>query len=320
MQRSSGRVRLWLRRILVAAFFSLVAWLIWRHARTIDWNEVRGALGEYRAPTLLGAAALAALSYLIYGCFDVLSRRYVGQRLRNWRTIAIGAVSYAFNLNLGAIVGGAGFRLRMYSKTGLEQTTIAAIIAFSMATNWLGYLAVAGTVFAIGGIDFPEGWKAGDGAMRVIGATMVAFALTYVAMCRWSSRRSWSLRGREFVLPTPRMAVRQLLLGASNWLVIAAIVWMLLHHAAPYPTVLAIVCVASIAGAMTHIPGGLGVIEGVFLAMLGGRLGDGPILAALLAYRAVYYIGPLVVAGVLFLVLEAYARRRPDRVATPSAS
>jgi uncharacterized membrane protein YbhN (UPF0104 family) len=114
------------------------------------------------------------------------------------------------------------------------------------------------------------------------------------------------------------MALRQLGLGAANWLVIAAVVWVLLRHAFPYPTVLATVCVASIAGAMAHIPGGLGVIEGTYVAMLGWKLGYGPTLAAVLAFRAVYYLGPLLVAGALFLALEAYARRWPDRVATAS--
>ncbi len=316
--RSGGIVRRWGRRVLVFAFFSVVAYLIVRHARTIDWGDVVATLREYRASTLLVAAALAALSYFLYGCFDILSRRYVGRRLRNWRTIAIAAVSYAFNLNLGSLVGGAGFRLRLYSSTGLEQSTIAAMILFSMVTNWLGYLVVAGSVFAIGGITFPEGWKAGDEAMRVIGVIMVAAALAYVALCRFSKRRSWTVRGREFVHPSTKMAVRQVLLGASNWLVIATVVYVLLRQQVAYPTVLAVVCVASIAGAMTHIPGGLGVLEAVFVAMLGSQLGSGPILAALLAYRAVYYLGPLLVASVLFFVLESYARRRPERAATQS--
>lgn len=304
-----NRFRRWGARVFLLAFFCLAGWLAWRQAQTVDWSEVLATLRDYRASTLAIAFALAAASYALYGCFDVLSRRYVRARLSNRRAALIGAVSYAFNLNIGSIVGGAGFRFRLYSRLGVEQGTIAAMIAFSIATNWIGYLLVAGAVFAIGGVAFPEGWKAGDGAMRVIGAVMVALALGYVASCRFSRRREFSFRGRAFRLPSCGMALQQLLLGASNWLVIAGVVFVLLGHQASYPTVLAVVCVASIAGAVAHIPGGLGVIEGVFVAMLGWSIGTGAILAAVLAYRAVYYLVPLAVAGVLFLLLEWLARR-----------
>lgn len=297
-------------RALLLAFFCLAGWLAWRQAKTVDWPEVLATLRDYRASTLMLAFGLAAASYLLYGCFDILSRRYVGARVSNRRTVLIGAVSYAFNLNIGSIVGGAGFRLRLYSRLGVEQGKIAAMIAFSIATNWIGYLLVAGSVFALGGVEFPEGWKAGDGAMRGIGAVMVAVSLAYVALCRYSPRRELSFRGRTFLLPSAGMALRQLLLGASNWLVIAAVVFVLIGHQASYATALAVVCVASIAGALAHIPGGLGVIEGVFVAMLGWSMGTGAVLAAVLAYRAVYYLVPLAVAAVLFLVLELSVRRR----------
>ncbi len=295
---------------MLLAFFCLAGWLAWRQAQTVDWSEVLTTLRDYRASTLALAFALAAASYAIYGCFDILSRRYVQAQVSNRRAVLIGAVSYAFNLNIGSIVGGAGFRLRLYSRVGVEQAKIAAMILFSIATNWIGYLFVAGVVFAIGGIEFPEGWKAGDGAMRVIGAIMVASSIGYVVSCRFSPRREFSFRGRAFRLPSCGLALRQLLLGASNWLVIAGVVYVLLGHQASYSTALAVVCVASIAGAVAHIPGGLGVIEGVFVAMLGWSMGTGVILAAVLAYRAVYYLVPLAFAVVLFFVLEWVARRK----------
>ncbi|MDT3679128.1 MAG: lysylphosphatidylglycerol synthase domain-containing protein [Burkholderiaceae bacterium] len=312
----------WGARALLLGFFCLAGWLAWRQARTVDWSEVLATLRDYRATTLTLAFGLAAASYVLYGCFDILSRRYVGARVSNGRAVLIGAVSYAFNLNIGSIVGGAGFRLRLYSRLGVEQRRIAAMIAFSIATNWIGYLLVAGTVFAIGGVEFPEGWKAGDGAMRIVGAIMVAASLGYAMLCRFSPRREISFRGRTFRLPSCGMALQQLLLGASNWLVIAAVVFVLLGHQVSYATAVAVICVASIAGAVAHIPGGLGVIEGVFVAMLGWSIGTGTILAAVLAYRAVYYLVPLMAAGVLFLALELLARRSaaapPPTAARPS--
>ena len=54
---------------------------------------------------------------------------------------------------------------------------------------------------------------------------------------------------------------------------------------------------------------GLGVLEAVFVMLLAQKVGEPQLLAALLAYRAVYYLGPLLVAAVMYAVMEARARR-----------
>ena len=49
------------------------------------------------------------------------------------------------------IVGGLGFRLRLYSRHGVRAQEIAAIVACSIVTNWCGCLSVLG-VMLIGGL------------------------------------------------------------------------------------------------------------------------------------------------------------------------
>ena len=68
---------------------------------------------------------------------------------------------------------------------------------------------------------------------------------------------------------------------------------------------------------MAHIPAGIGVLEAVFVAMLGHAVPPTQVIAALLAYRALYYLGPLLVAIALYLGIEfrgraAIAQRSPD--------
>ena len=68
-----------------------------------------------------------------------------------------------------------------------------------------------------------------------------------------------------------------------------------------------------------HVPAGLGVIEAVFVAVLGPAgmdlAGEPRLLAALLAYRAVYYLLPLLFALAFYLAFEA-RRGRSLRGAT----
>jgi glycosyltransferase 2 family protein len=66
----------------------------------------------------------------------------------------------------------------------------------------------------------------------------------------------------------------------------------------------------------THVPGGLGVLEAVYVAVLGARVPTASLLAALLAFRALYYVLPLAVAAALHLVLELGARRRAKGAVT----
>lgn len=99
------------------------------------------------------------------------------------------------------------------------------------------------------------------------------------------------------------------LLGASNWSLMALLLYSLLPHSVDYPTVLAILLISSIAGVVTHIPAGLGVLEAVFIALLQGRLSQGVLLAALIGYRVLYFLLPLALACVVYLLLERRAIR-----------
>jgi uncharacterized membrane protein YbhN (UPF0104 family) len=133
--------------------------------------------------------------------------------------------------------------------------------------------------------------------------------LGYLALCAFSPRREFRWRGHDFFVPSLRIALMQLLIASANWLTIGAVLWVLLQQDVDYGHTLAVLLVAAVAGVITHVPAGLGVLEGVFVAFLGPTLGDGQVLAALIAYRALYYLAPLAVAAIAYFVLEAKARR-----------
>jgi len=298
-----------LGRVLALAFLLLVVWLVVDHARKVDWDGVRDALAAYPAATLAAALALTATSHLVYACYDLLGRRYAHHTLPTRKVLGVGLVSYAFNLNLGALIGGLGFRWRLYTKLGLRQGQIGRIIALSLVTNWSGYLLLAGIVLATRAIELPESVSLGTELLQVLGVAMSALPVLYVVWCATARRRDLTLRHHHFRLPGARMALTQLALSTVNWSLIGAIIWVLLPQGAAYGTVLATLLMAGLAGVITHVPGGLGVIEAVFIAVLGAQMAEGPLIAALLVYRALYYLLPLAIAAALHLGIEATARR-----------
>lgn len=287
-----------------ALFFALVLWLIVRHARTVKWSEVGASIADYPASTLVGAALLAITSHALYATFDLLSRRYAGHDLPTRRVLATTFISYAFNLNFGALVGGLAFRIRLYTRQGLDAATISRVYGFSMVTNWLGYFVLAGLVCLLQPIAVPDQWSLGSGAMRVLGGGLLAVALGYVGLCLFSPKRTVTLRGHELHLPSGRMALLQLAMSTVNWALIGATVYLLLRPHVDYPAALAALLAAAVAGVATHVPAGLGVLEAVFIALLSPPVAQSTLLAALLVYRAAYYLVPLALAALLYLGFE----------------
>jgi uncharacterized membrane protein YbhN (UPF0104 family) len=137
--------------------------------------------------------------------------------------------------------------------------------------------------------------------------------LAYAAACFRSKRREWHWRQHRFVLPSGRLALAQLALSSLNWALIGAVVWTLLPANLGFGTVLATHLSAAVIAVPTHVPGGLGVLEAVYVAVLGDETTRNQLIAGLLAFRALYYLAPLVVAAALHLLIEAAERRRRRR-------
>ena len=300
----------WVKRIGTWVFFALIAWLLVKQARGIDWDDVLDAFSKLPAITLAMAAGLAAASFSLYSTFDLLGRRMTGHPLGTGTVMGVTFVSYAFNLNLGSLVGGVAFRYRLYSRLGLDNPTITRVLGFSMLTNWFGYLVVAGAAFCFWPLELPADWKIDNGGLRVLGAVLLALAAGYLALCALASDKTWHIRGHALQPPPLRMALLQMLMSCANWCLMGGVVWLLLQQKVAYPEVLAVLLVGAVAGVITHVPAGLGVLEAVFVALLSHRLPQGQILAALIGYRVLYYLLPLAIATVGYLAMEWRARRQ----------
>lgn len=299
----------WLRGGLTAGLLLIVIALLLPRARSIEWSRVWELLQDYPAPTLVTACVVAACGHLIYSGFDLLGRAYTHHRLPVPRVMLVGFVSYAFNLNLGSLVGGIGFRYRLYSRLGLKNGTIARVIGMSLVTNWLGYMALAAPLFLFRPPEIPDKWLIGAGTLQGFGLLFAVLVLAYLWCCVFSARRSWTLRGAKLSLPTLHLLPQQFGLAMLNWMLMGGVIFVLLERAVDYPTVLAVLLLSSIATVLSRIPAGLGVVEAVFVAVLGAQVEPPPLLAALIVYRSLYYLLPLGIALLAYLRLELLARR-----------
>ncbi|MCY7318226.1 MAG: lysylphosphatidylglycerol synthase domain-containing protein [Ramlibacter sp.] len=299
----------WVKRLFTLAFFTVVALLLYRYGRNVDWEDVLASVKETPRPALMTAIALAAASHLLYSCFDLLGRHYTGHGLRTPIVMLVNFISYAFNLTLGSMVGGVAFRYRLYSRLGLDNGVITRVVTMSMLTNWLGYMLLGGLLFLFHPMALPPSWKMGNHGLQWIGALLVAVSVGYLIACLRAGGKRWEVRGHEINLPHFRVAVLQLAMSCLNWSLMGGIVYMLLQQQVAYSDVLTVLLVAAIAGVVAHVPAGLGVFEFIFVALLSHQISEGRLLAALLGYRGIYYIGPAAIAAVMVLVFEVRAKR-----------
>lgn len=297
------------RRLLLAGFLLLAASLLWRYARNIEWREVGAAIAGYPPSRLALAAAASFLAYALYASYDLLARAYTGHGLSLRRVLAIAFVSYAFNLNLGAVVGGMGFRYRLYSHAGLSLATISRVVVFAIVSNWSGLLLLGGIALLFDPLPLPPAWELASQALRIVGMVMLAALAAWLAMCALSRRRSWAPRGHQIELPSLPVALAQVALACASWLTIASILYLLMPEGVRYLTVAGVLLLSVLANLVVRIPANLGVLEAVFVAMLGPQLGAPQVLAAVLTFRALFHIGPLLLAVPVYLLFEAHARR-----------
>lgn len=306
--------RYWLKRAVTLFFFILVPALLLSLLRNVDWSEVAATLRGYHTLTLLAGLGIAAASYTAFSSYDLLGKAYTGHELPVRHVMPLAFVCYAFNLNFGAWVGGLALRYRLYTRFGLSIRIVTRVLIVSLITNWLGYMILAGTIFSLRLVILPEHWQVGAVGLQLIGLGLLAASLLYLGACRFSKRRTWRWRNHEIVLPSLRMALLQAGLGAANWSLMAALIYLLLPENVFYPSVLGILLISSIAGVITHIPAGLGVLEAIFIALLQHQVAASEVLAALIGYRAIYFLFPLAVASIVYLRLERGSKKahKPD--------
>lgn len=312
----SWRARLWYwsKNFLTVAFLALVVWLLINHAQKVEWSEVKQALGDYSWTHIAVGGLLAIATYMAYSAYDLFGRYYTRHGISKLKTMTIAYICCAFTLNLGAMIGSVGFRYRLYSQFGVGKGDIARIVGILISTNWLGYIALAGIVFVSGAVVVPYSWEISDFGLRILGGAFLSVVVLYFVLCIFSPKRSFEIRGQKFTLPSIKIAIAQLALSCSHWALMAGIIYSFLYTEIGYFQLLGVLLISAIAGIIAHVPGALGVLEAVFIALLGDQVDPAVLVAALIAYRAVFYLLPLAVAAVAYLMIEvALKKSRSER-------
>ena len=272
MSKSHPRWRL-AKKILTWLFFIAVAVLLVVYAQKVDWEEVWKVIRNYNRTVLLGAVGLVIVSYLMYGCYDLLGRAYCGHKLAKRQVMLVSFICYAFNLTLSTWVGGIGMRYRLYLPPWLTGRHHYAYFLLKHHHQLAGvYPAGRGDFHHRRAVQLPAHWYIDEATLRILGIVLLLIIAAYLWACAFAKRRHMTIKGQKLVLPSWKFAVLQMVVSSANWMAMGAIIWLLIGEDVNYFFVLGVLLVSSIAGVIVHIPAGIGVLEAVFIALLAGSM------------------------------------------------
>ena len=268
-------------------------WLLHQQLRQYQLQDFLSSLQQIPYSRLALATGLTILNYVILIGYDYLGVKYTGHALP-LRKVAVGSfVGYTLANNFGAILGGSTVRYRLYSSWGLSALDIVRLIVILSLTFWIGLFGLAGVIFVIEPLPLPPQIPIGMSSTRPLGIALLITTIVYLLICAVWHRRLRIL-GWDFTPPHLRLAVPQLAVATLDLIVAAGVLYVLLPASieVSYWYFLGIYLLTLVAALLTHVPGGLGILELIMVVLLHPRQPE-LVVGALVAFRAIYYLLPL---------------------------
>lgn len=292
--------------VIGAVTIAVSAWLLYKELRGLSLGDLHDSLARIPAQGWISAGLCSLLAYAALAGYDRIALRHLGRKI-NWLFIAIASfTAYALSHNVGAsVISGGMVRYRAYSSKGLSAREIGGLIAMCSLTFLLGAMLLIGLVLVVEpditqrfGDLLPMGASAATGYLILTLIGLYALA----SLLRLGPLRIGSF---QVTYPAPRVVLPQLLVGPMELIGAAGIIYFALPEIGNpgFVVVLGIFLVSFSAALISHAPGGLGVLELVFVMGL-PEMDQADVIAALLVFRLFYLLIPLAVALPVIPIFE----------------
>lgn len=296
--------------VLIAA-----GWVLREKLGDLEFAQIWARL-EMTAWSDIGLSLLCtAAAYLVLTVYDSTAFEYIKRPMRFTRIMYVSFVAYAFShtIGVGAVSGGS-VRYRFYSRWGVSAYDIATVIIFGGMAYVLGIIAVAGLIIIVNAEQLASVLGLPIWPARVVGAAAAMVGSAYLI---WSliGRPSFTLKDRLFRPPSIRIGLKQVGTACLEWGFASAALFLLLPAdvEVSYWHFVGVYVIGYVAGMMSQTPGGIGVFEAALLLMLPEEAPKDAVLAAVLAYRALYFLLPFMIALAMMGASEARGAARAAR-------
>jgi phosphatidylglycerol lysyltransferase len=313
----------WIKRLsggLGVLIFAVALYFVHHMAKQYSWQQIADALTSLPARNVVYAFISTFLSYAVLTLYDVLALQYLGKTISSAKTILTSFIAFSLTNNIGlANLAGNSVRLRMYSAFGYSAKEILTIVVFISFSFWTGFLGLTGALFLLAPPEIPGTISLSSHWLRLLGLFLVAVPIGYFLVClfRWTPG---FMRRFQYDLPSWKVAVLQIIVSAVEWALAALALFVLLpsaNNAGGFWEFLSIFGMAQFLSLLSHVPGGLGVLEATVIYFISPD--EQPAAAALgglLAFRLIYYFLPLVLSLAGWLIFEVRQKRKKQVAAT----
>ena len=308
---STRRVLFGALSVLVFAF-ALVA--VHRLLGEVSWREVEAELATLSGISIMLAILAACCSYALLTTYDWVAVRASGKSGKLGKAVplfhifgvAFLANALGHNLGMAALTGGS-VRVRGYAEYGLGALDIAQIIANASLGFLLGALFWLGCLLSFEPSYVAQTLPLSLTALHAVGALVLAL-LCAGLMLLTKGKSTFTLFKQELRRPKWREVLPMLIASILELACAAGVLYNLLpaEVSISFVAFIGLYVFAITTGLISAIPGGLGVFEATLLLLLPSAPPH-KLLAAILAYRAIYYFLPLLLA---LLVIATHSLRR----------
>jgi len=315
-QGSGGRLR-YLVHTYGGPLLALIAviaasYLFYRQISEHSPGEIWEKAKEIPAKRYIQALALIGLHYLIFGIYEQIGLIYLKAPLSLPRLTLGSFVAYSLTMNLGWVIGGPMGRYPLYKAWGISGVEIVKLVAMLGMTYSVGVHAIPGIVSIWDPLEVPDHvvhkYHLFFHNTRWIGVAFLAIGAVYLLLCA-TRRGTLRILGFELQFPPLWLAVCHLAICGADLIVMATTLRALMppEVQVDYVHFLNIVMFTMVIVYFSHAPGGVGVFELCILKFL-SEFKDPGIPAAIIMFRVLYFVLPLVVSLVI-LAGVAVARR-----------
>ena len=291
-------------------FFGLAAYMLYHQLSKYDLADIENAVLSIPKKNLIMAAIASFLGYVALSSYDYLAIKYIGRKLSPLKWIFAGFIGFSVSNNAGhAIVSGGAIRYRLYTRWRFHATDIVKMVTFSGFT----YLVACFFLIILGYFLTPD-HAFGEGSvshMTTLVITVVsALGLAVYFGASLFYKKPIMIKDIAFDIPSFKMALAQVFIGGADILMASLVLYFSLTPFVqiPFDVFIGVFIIAQVLGVYSQVPGGLGVFEGLFMYIIPGEHNQALLFGALVAYRIIYYLFPLVISGIMLVSYEGYLR------------
>ncbi|MES2676402.1 MAG: bifunctional lysylphosphatidylglycerol flippase/synthetase MprF [Pseudomonadota bacterium] len=302
--------------LISLTLFLLAAYAVHHQVENYGWNNVTQYLIASPGETLLQMLIMGIFGYVTLSVCERIAINYSGEKL-DYKYILFGSfLSNAISHSVGSsLISGGSIRYRFYSHWGLSKSAIAKITAFSTISYFLSAFTLLIIAVLASAPTMTLNTMLDQGPLKLL-LLMGVLVVTGWLILSGFNKRHIQFRSFKISPPTPAIALRQIIVGTLDLAIAAIVLYIPLLNISDisFNEFLIYYIVAQLIGLVSQVPGGIGVFESSFILLAGSKFPPDKLLAALIIYRIMYYILPLILASLLMVMYEAKFHRLIERL------